>query len=166
MNSIFKQDKYIFVSSENFLRYSAESLQYWQYCRSFSRINLRASFRGLTQPRLRIFQNISANLGRDIEILIHATIFKCISSPGRYGAPKSGRNVSRAERRTALHASGTAARRVDRCALVFHRITYLSILRRTIGFNEVEIENAMARAYDVRGIRLINIAYVWNNHVT
>jgi len=122
--------------------------------------------RGLTQPRLRIFQNISANLGRDIEILIHATIFKCISSPGHYGAPKSGRNVSRAERQTALHASGTAARRVDRCALVFHRITYLSILRRTIGFNEVEIENAMARAYDVRGIRLINIAYVWNNHVT
>lgn len=33
-----------------------------------------------------------------------------------------------------------------RCAFIFLRVTYLSILRRTIGFNEAEIENTTVRA--------------------
>lgn len=126
---------------------------------SFSRINLRASFRRLTQPRLRIFQNISANLGRDIGILIHATIFKCISSPGRYDASESGRNVSRVERRTALHASGAAAS--TGVPSYSTALRTWAFCEGQLGLNEVEIENAMARAHDVRGIRLINIAYAW-----
>lgn len=109
------------------------------------RESLRALFRGLTQPCLRIFQNILASFDRaryrDINTREHFQVH--LNVLGVTAAPESGRNVSRAERRTALHAR---RRRAGRCALVFHRVTYLSIPRRTIEFNEVEIENTMERA--------------------
>lgn len=88
---------------------------------------------------------------RAIEILIRATIFKCISSGRRYGAPESRRNVSRSERHNCFACHGR------RRALIFHRVTYLGILRRTIGFNEAQIENTTisARAVCATYIRLI-----------
>lgn len=116
------------------------------------RESLRALFRGLTQPCLRIFQNILASFDRARywDINTRERIFKCISSPGRYGRTRIRQKCQscRASNCFACHRR----RRAGRCALVFHRITYLSIPRRTIEFNEVEIENTTRTC----GIRLIN----------
>ena len=126
---------------------------------SFSRINLRASFSRIDATA---FTDIPKYLGklraryRDINTRDHFQVHL------KSWALRRTRIRQKCQSRRAPNCFACLRRRrVDRCALVFYRVTYLSILQRTIGFNEVEIENAIARAHDVRGIRLINIAYVW-----
>lgn len=151
---LFLTGQTYFCITRNFLAYSAESSKYFADA-SLPGINLQALFRIDWRNRVYvcvcvwILRNISAGLGRDIGILIHATIFKCISSPGvlRRTRIRQKCQSCRASDCFACHRR----RRAGRCALVFHRVTYLSILRRTIGFNEVEIENIMERACGLFG---------------
>lgn len=116
-----------------------------------SRLTFAGERRERIFPLVRISRRVYMHVQRAIEILIRATVFKCISRARRYGAPESRRNVSRSERHDCFACHGRHR------ALIFHRVTYLSIPRRTIGFNEAEIENTTVRARAVCAtyIRLI-----------
>lgn len=122
-----------------------------------TRASERASLRGLDMGFTRTVEvghsrspNISAGLARDRDINMRRDHFQVHFKSGVM-AHQNPAEMSVAPSVELLCVPQAPSRR---CALIFLRVTYLSILRRTIGFNEAEIENTTVRA--ARGPRKVN----------